>query len=606
MRMTSREKLKNMTATPTDSPWPLLRRAARTIVVVDVVESVRLIEQDEDGTIHRWQSFVRLVQDKLLPAHGGRLVKSLGDGLLVEFETVPPAIQCALAMQQSMQEINVDALPDACLRLRVGVHAAEVVVDSLDIYGSGVNLASRIAALARPGDIVVSAKVRDQLIDGLDAEVEDLGECYFKHVSEPMRAFRIQGPRPGRPLPDAPLDARELRTTVAVLPFRARIDDDTHLALGDLMMDEVVCQLTRTPFLDVISRLSTAALVNRNLPLAETGHRLGSDYIVSGTFTVSGDRLRLHVELAQVQQGLVVWIEAFNGSIADVLAGSDPTPADIAAKVASSIIDRELEVSINRPLPTLQSHRLLMAGIGLIHRAARSDFHQAYDVLEHLASRHARLPHAHAWLGKWHAMNVVQGLAQDPMTEARRALDKANRALDADPRSSLALTMKGLVHGFMLKDLDEADRLYASALDINPNEALAWLYVGTLRSWQGRGEEAWQAAERALHLSPLDPMRYYFDSLAGFAAMTAGRHERARELSLRSLKTNRLHTATYRTLAISQWCLGQTEAARRTMSEMLAIEPGFTVGGYLSRFPGGASDRARENAEILRQAGAPG
>ena len=155
-----------MTANQSEAPWPALRRASRTVVVVDVVESVRLMEQDEDDTIRRWQSFVGEVVTRLLPQSGGRLVKSLGDGLMLEFESVPPAIQCALAMQQAIQPHNLGRTSEQWMCLRIGAHVAEVVVDERDIYGSGVNLAARLATLAEPGEVVVSTEVRDSLVPG--------------------------------------------------------------------------------------------------------------------------------------------------------------------------------------------------------------------------------------------------------------------------------------------------------------------------------------------------------------------------------------------------------------------------------------------------------
>src|SRR5205814_2755191 len=187
MRMTPLRTRNTMSGTSSEAQWPMFRRAARTVVVVDLVESVRLIEQDEEDTVRRWQTFVGEVVTTLLPQHGGRLVKSLGDGLMVEFEAVPPAIQCALAMQQTIQQSNVGRPSDRWMCLRIGAHVADVIVDEHDIYGSGVNLAARLATLAGPGEIVVSADVRHHLTAGLDADTEDLGECYLKHLQAPVR-----------------------------------------------------------------------------------------------------------------------------------------------------------------------------------------------------------------------------------------------------------------------------------------------------------------------------------------------------------------------------------------------------------------------------------
>ena len=602
MGMTHPHTNKNMSSTPPEAPWPVIR-AARTVLVVDVVEYVRLMEQDEEDTARRWQAFVGEVLASLLPDHGGRLVKSTGDGMVVEFETVPPAVLCATAMHHTIAQANAGRPPHTAMWLRTAASVGDVYANDHDIQGRAVNLAARLTSLAAPGEIVVSADVRDRLVPGVDAEPEDLGECYLKHMATPVRAFRLSR---GSAVPAAVSNsgADPLRAGVAVLPFVPRTPDLAHAALGDLLADEVIGGLSRTEQLHVISRLSTVALAGRALGVDQIGRCLRAAYVVSGSFTIVGDAVRVRVELAQASDQAVVWSDGLTATIDDVLRGADAIVPRVVAEIGEAIIRRELTRSSSVPLPNLQSHSLLMSGIGLIHRSSRNDFERAHDILEHLAQRHARLPQAHAWLGKWHAMRVVQGLSGDPVQEAGRALDKAHRALDADPRSALALTMMGLVHGFMLKDLQAADRHYEAALAANPNEALAWLYTGTLRAWQGRGEEAFAAAQKALALSPIDPMKYYFDSLAAFAALSAGRLETAASLGRSALRANRLHTATHRTLAIAQWMQGDPEAARATVAQMMQVEPEFTATRYLDRFPGGQTETSREYARILREAGA--
>ena len=176
---------------PSDPDWPALQRQRRAIVVVDVVESVRLMQANEADVIDRWRRFVNEVRTQVLPVHGGRLVKSLGDGLLLEFEGVPAAVAASLDIQRRIAPFNAGRLGDAVMGLRIGVHLADVVVDDVDIYGAGVNLAARLATLARSDDVVVSAQVRDDLVQGLDADFEDLGECFPKHIPEPVRAYRV-------------------------------------------------------------------------------------------------------------------------------------------------------------------------------------------------------------------------------------------------------------------------------------------------------------------------------------------------------------------------------------------------------------------------------
>lgn len=586
-----------------DAPVPVAR-AARTVLVVDVVEFVRLMEQDEADTVLRCETLFQAFEADLLPRFQGRLVKSLGDGMMIEFDGVPTAVDCAQRMHRLAREHSTGQPPHRQIWLRAAATFGDVYQAGHDIQGRAVNLAARLNVLAGPGETVLSAEVRDRLVPVLDAEPEDLGDCYLKHMPAAVRAYRLRPLAEAHATPQLPSQAASLKAGVAVLPFVHRLTDPALAPLGDLLAGEVSAALSRTDHLQVISRLSCAAVAGRGLAVSDMGRALGAAYIVSGSFLVTQGRVRLQVELARAQDQVVLWTETLTGLMDDVLAGQDPIVPAVVAHVGDVIVQQELSRSTGVPLPNLQSHSLLMAGIGLIHRSSQQDYARAREILDHLAQRHPRLPQANAWLGKWHAMRLVQGLSPDPNGEAERALDCTQRALAADPRSSLALTMKGLVQGFMFKDLGAAEQCYLGALAANPNEALAWMYLGTLRAWQGRGEDAWTSASRGMVLSPLDPMRYYFDTMAAFAALAAQRPEQAASLAQRSLRANRLHTATHRTLVIAQWLLGDEAGARQTMAEMTRLEPGFSVARYRERFPGGQNDMSREYARILRAAGA--
>ena len=584
--------------------WPALQRARRTVVVVDMVESVRLIEAHEEDTVRRWQQFVAEVNTQLLPAQQGRLVKSLGDGLLCEFAAVRPAVHSALAMQRLATRLN-DGYPDEqAIHLRIGAHTADVIVDALDVYGSGVNLAARLAGVSDSTGCVVSAEVRDELTDGLDADIEDLGACYLKHLPEPVHAYRLCEPGVGHAVHE--LDAyTELRPALAVIPFRARGDVAEHAVLGDVLADELIAALSQSARLRVISRLSTSAFRDRASPLASIGTSLRVRYVLSGAYLVNGANVRLAVELADSVTEESLWACTVSASIDSILAGDDAMVPQIVATVADTIIAQELRRCATAPLPTLQSCTLLLGATTLMHRATAREFDRAGEALEHLAQRHRRQPQAHAWLGKWHVLRVVQGWTADRARETALAQASVQRALDADPSCSLALAFAGLIEAYLRKDTDEADRHYVAAIASNPNESLAWLFRSTLHSYRDEGALAAAAAEHALRLSPLDPLRYFFDSLAATAVLSSGDYPRAIELARRSLKANRTHTSTYRALAIAQALHGQLEGACATVAGLRQLEPQLTVRGFVERYPGRIASQVDLYAEALRAAGLP-
>ena len=600
-----------MTSADPPSSIGSIRLTGRTVVVVDVVEFVRLMEQDEAGTVARSERLFGVLRDGIVPAHGGRVVKSTGDGLLADFGDPGDAVRAAFEMQRQAAALHDGLDPALALRLRVAATHGDVWQTGHDIQGKAVNLAARLATLAAPGEIVVSVEVRDRLMPGHDADPEDLGECFLKHLATPVRAYRLapagQGSAPAQRAPAEPAvgGADPLRAGIAVLPLTPFDRADGSSSLGDLIADEIRGGLSRSAHLHVIARLSCNMVAQRSLDLSEIGQLVGAAYVMSGTVWRSGERVRARVELARTVDQSVIWSDAFEATLAEVLQADDGIVPGVVAAASDAILQQELTRAATLPLPNLRSHSLLLAGLGMIHRSSRHDFDRAEQLLEHLAQRHPRRPQAHALLGQWHAMRAVQGFSTDPQGDARRALDTANRALDVDGTSALALTMKGLVHGFLLKDLDGAEQLYRRALSINPNEPLAWLYLGTLCGWRSKGDEAWAAASRGLSLSPVDPLHYYFDTQAAFAALAADRLDDAERLARRSLRAHRLHTATHRTLAIAQWLRGDEAGARETVADMLCIEPGFGVQRYRARFPGGDSPMLDRFAEVLSAAGAP-
>jgi adenylate cyclase len=594
-----------MTANQSEAPWPALRRASRTVVVVDVVESVRLMEQDEDDTIRRWQSFVGEVVTRLLPQSGGRLVKSLGDGLMLEFESVPPAIQCALAMQQAIQPHNHGRASERLMCLRIGAHVADVVVDERDIYGSGVNLAARLATLAGPGEIVVSSAVRDQLVPELDADVEDLGDCHVKHVQKPVRVYRVglTGPRPV--ITSVGERYRIMQPTVAVIPFDCLGADAGYDVLGDVIADGVIAQLSGVGTIHVISRLSSSVFRGRQASPAQVASLLGATYVLSGSFNSVKSVLSITAELADTRSARVIWAERIVVTPLDPLQTDSEAIHRIRTGVCRSVLDAEAHLAKSNALPTLESHSLLLGSIALMHRASRADFERVREMLEHLVSRNPHAPIPRAWLAKWHVLRVTRGWTHDEQANAREAIEQTQRALDDDPSCALALVIEGFVHCHMQKNLGLASLRYGEALAANPSESLAWLLASVVHAFKGEGDQATVCANQAMALSPLDPMRYYYDSLAATAALSAADFPKAIELAMRSLRANRTHTSTLRVLAIAHAQLEQIDEAREWVRVLRETEHGLTVRSYLARSPAAAFDTGRSWAEALRRAGLP-
>ncbi len=588
----------------TDADWPLYRRAARTVVVVDVVESVRLMEQDEEDTVQRWQVFVGDVVNRLVPRYASRLVKSLGDGLMLEFEAVLPAIECAIAMQTAMSKANQGRAADRCMRLRIGVHVADVIVDQHDIYGSGVNLAARLTTLAGPGENVVSADVRDRLTPDLDADVEDLGDCHVKHLSRPVRAYRVGAAGADPVIQHKNIAANEL-PVIAVIPLTVVSSETDAGFVGDIIADDIIAALSTSVNWRVISRLSSAALRDRGIEPSVLRSHLKATYVVSGTCRVASKRVSASVELSDIRTGTVVWAGTVTDKVSALMAPNGEFTSPIIEHVGAAIFGHELQRARTRPMPTLESYTLLFAAIALMHRLSIRDFERSREMLQHLVERHPHSPAPRIWMAKWHVMKVAQGWSAHRDEEAQLAQAWVRGGLEMQPDHSIGLAIDGLVSAYLFRDLDTAGNRYETALAANPNESLAWLFASARHAYEDRGEEAMASATMALSLSPLDPLRYFYLSFAANAAVAGGHYVEAIELARQSVKANCTHLPTVRAMTIAQALSGQVKEARVSARRMLAIEPNFSLRKFREQYPGADGKHARVYFDALEQSGVP-
>jgi TolB-like protein/Tfp pilus assembly protein PilF len=524
---------------------------------------------------------------------------------MLEFANAQGCARAGFALQHYSMHTNAALNPDQQMHLRMGGHLASFVTDQHDIYGTDVNLTARFCTLAGPNEIVISAELRDQLVPNLDADVEDMGECYLKHVEKPVHAYRIAPPGQASFCVSLPADNTELRPTIAVIPFTARTSGPDDAVLGEILAEEIIAALSRTPDLNVISRLSTSALRGRDTSLPQLQSHLNANYVLSGAYRVSGSQLVLVTELIEARSGRAIWGESLKSTVQEVLQGEDRITAEIVSQLGAHVVRTEMQRAASRPMPNLESSTLLMGSISLMHRSTRSEFDRVREMLEYLIDRHRRQPVPRAWLAKWHVLQVTRGLSSGGHDQAKRALEQTQRALDVDPTCSLALAVEGFVHCHMLRDLDGAEQRYDMALAANPNDSLAWLFTGVLHSFRGEGEKAIKASEKALTLSPLDPMLYFYQSLAATAANAAGQYDRAVELLTHSLRANRTHTSSLRTLAVAQVNLDQLEEAKKTVVELLRLEPNLTARGFLARSPSSQYEIGKAWAAALQQAGLP-
>jgi adenylate cyclase len=576
-------------------------------MVLDLVESVRLMQIDEIGTIRRWLDFVDRVQRDLLPAHGGTFVKSLGDGLMLTFESVPQSLGFARALPAALHPVNRGEPEALALSLRIGVHFTRILPTPLDIYGTGVNLCARIAAIAQPGQLLVSAAARDRLVMGLDGEIEDLGECFLKHVEGTCRVFRVHDRRPAEPVAAAPAPpaAAPLRPRLGLLPWSFAPGDAAAAGLAAALVDNLGAALARMPQWVVTSRLTIAALQGRRLEVGAAGRLLGVDYLLAGSLAGRPGAWRIRLALHECRAGAMLWEQEWAVDGRSAFGPDDPLPGAVAQATASAILVRQVEVAHESALPTLAGYTLLLHGVGAIYSCDSERSPRAREMLQNLVDRFPRSAEAKAWLAKWHFMRLAQQTTSHREDDIARARDLLARALDAAPAHALALALAGHMRSYVDGDTAGAETALRQALAAGPNEPLAALFLAQVLRNRGKPQEAVAAIEQAQALSPLDPMGYYYDLFAASAYSAAGQHERALTLALRSLRQNALHLSTWVQVIIEQAHVGRMEDARASAQRYLSLRPNASVRRYRDGHPARGLAFVERDAAALLEAGLP-
>lgn len=574
-----------------------LARHTKVIAVADVVESVRLMEQDEQEFIRRWHGFVGFAKQHL-PLETGRMHKSLGDGLMMEFSEPEGCIRAALAMQAWFQEGNQGLPPEQHVHLRIGAHIAEYVADEHDIYGTDVNLTARIATLAGPGEIVISAALRNRIQGPLEAQLEDLGACHLKHVKQPVHAFRIGSSGRSPTLAGSESVRWLMRPSVAVLPFAG---DEP---LGEAVADEAVAALTASAELQVVSRLSTAHFKQERANLEEIARHLRTHYVLRGQARQAEGRVGLYAELTDAATGHVVWAESFKGAAHELLSRDATLIRELVAGVTAGVVAREVERSQGQALPALESHTLMLAAIALLHRLTRAEIERAEEMLEQLVDRNRRHPEPHAWLAQAHLLRVLQGLSEQRQEDTHLARASCQAALRADAHSPLALCTDGHVHVQLLKDLETGASRYRQVLAARPADAWALLLHAELLALRGDGATAQAMALRALERCTLAPLRYRYEQVAALAALVAGDEQQALAHAANAVAAQPLFVPSQCMLAMAAAVRERGDLAAGAVRQLGLLVPEFTVERFLADCPA-QPPVARRLAQALARAGLP-
>jgi len=460
-------------------------RRLAAILAADVAGYSRLIGADESGTLQALKAIRAELIDATFAAHNGRLVKTTGDGLLVEFGSVVDALRCATEVQARMAQRNAPTPADKRIEYRIGINMGDIVVEDGDIFGDGVNVAARLEALAEPGGICVSARVQEDAIGRLDLAFEDLGEQALKNIARPVRAYRVATGAVSATAQETPAPALPDKPSIAVLPFANMSGDPEQDYFADGMAEEITTALSRIRWLFVIARNSSFTYKGQAVDVRQVGRELGVRYVLEGSVRKAGGRVRITAQLIDAASGAHLWADRLDGSLEDVFDLQDQVATSVAGVIEPALLAAETRRAIARPTADLTAYDLYLRALQLMFGWKREPTLRALDLLRQAIARDPNYGPALA-LAAWSIGQLIwSGWADNPDTAQREGFDLVRRALAAAPDDPTVLMFSAGTLDIFGEDIARPLALVDQALSLNPNGAWGWFWSGFLRLFAG-------------------------------------------------------------------------------------------------------------------------
>jgi TolB-like protein/class 3 adenylate cyclase len=585
-------------------------RRLAAIMAADIAGYSRLMGADEEGTLRQIKSHRKELIDPKITEHRGRIVKTTGDGMLVEFVSVVDAVRCAVDIQRAMIERTAQLPAEKRIQLRVGINVGDIIIDDNDIYGDGVNVAARLESLAEPGGIMVSRNVYDQVRDKLSFSFEDMGEQLVKNIARPIGVHRVSlaecametvrstaASKPALSLPDKP--------SIAVLPFENMSGDHAQDYFADGMVEDIITALSRMRWLFVVARNSSFTYKARAVDVKQVGRELGVRYVLEGSVRKAANRVRITGQLIDALTGVHLWADRFEGALEDIFDLQDQMTASVVGAIAPKLEQAEIERAKRKPTERLDAYDYYLRGMASVHlwtKEANSEALQLFSTAIEVDPEFASAYGMAAWCYAWRKWN---GWMTDRVQEIAATERLVRRAAELGKDDAIALCRGGFSLGHVVGDLQGGAALIDRALVLNPNLATAWLLSGWIRGFLGEPEVAIEHLERAMRLSPLDPLNFLAQGGVAWAHFYAARYNEASSWAEKALRERPNYGSAMRMAAACYALAGRLEEAQKAMARLRQADPERRVSNLkdvISFF--GSEDFARY-ADGLRKAGLP-
>jgi adenylate cyclase len=575
-----------------------VQRRLAAILAADVVGYSALMQRAEEATYAEFERLKRELIEPSLSRHEGRLIKTTGDGALAEFASPSAAVRCAVEIQEGIGSGR------SSLKLRIGVNLGEVIVGADgDLFGDGINIAVRLEGTADPGGILISEKVYSEVEGKLDVGFEDRGEQQLKNITKPVRAYAVRAGEHSAliekisaapPLPDKP--------SIAVLPFENMSGDPEQEYFADGMVEEIITALSRFKWLFVIARNSSFTFKNQAVDVKEVGRRLGVRYVLEGAVRKASGKVRITGQLIDAVTGAHIWADRFERDLTDIFALQDEVTVAVVSAIQPKLLQTEIAMAARRRPDNLTAYDCYLRALPQSYLATREGLADALR-LAHLALElDPRFGLAAALAGLCHMRSVLWGYAVDPQFDRKEAIRLLRLALSLDDDDPDTLAWVAITSAFMIGDCEGEIEMADRAVALNPNSFHAWRARGQVYRIAGLPEEAVRSFERAIRMSPVDPLLHRSFGGMGFALIELGRFDEAIVAGKKAQRQNPSYPTAYRCLASAFAHLGRDAEAREAAARLLQLDPAFTISALIAR---GGYKNVKVSIEGLRKAGLP-
>jgi adenylate cyclase len=558
-----------------------MERKLAAIIAADVVGYSRLIGLDEAGTLMALKEVRQTVIDPVLATHGGRVVKTMGDGLLIEFSSAVNAVQCAVEMQAGLAEHCKTEPADRRIVFRMGIHVGDIVIDGDDILGDGVNIAARLETIADPGGLCLSSAVVEQVRDRLPYAFEDLGEQALKNIARRIHVFRLAGTRPA----STAVLAFTARSAVAVLPFDNMSGDPAEDYFVDGLTEDIITTLAYWRWFPVIARNSTFAYKGKPKNAAQIGKELGAAYLVEGSARRGGNRVRITAQLIDAATGHHLWAERYERDMADVFAVQEEIAERVVVSIEPEIHRAEKERALRTRPEHLGAWDFALKALSLQERMSRTGHKEAREMLAHALTLDPGSAFAWSMLSLCHYHEGILGWAEDRTAALKASLEAGRRAVEFDELDWLGHAMQGMGRLWTERDHRAALEGQERAVTLNPSAPLARHFLACVLEFSSRPAEAIPHLETLLRLDP----RYRFASLAvadeALCQFLLGDFQASRASAEKAVRLQPANVRARQRLVVALSSLGLDAEAHAAAAELTRLQPDLTLDYIDTTYP---------------------